>query len=184
MKVNRSWVLLALRGLATLLFGLVAFSWPELSVRILVTIFGLYAIVEGMFSIVHSLTGLAGGQQWSLALLEGLASVAAGIAVFVWPELTALVLLYFIAVRALAIGILEMFTVVSHRQEVEQGWLLFLAGLISAAFGLFLIARPGGGALALLWLIALYACVVGVVQVVLAFVLRHRDRQPGPFEAA
>ena len=180
MESNRSWVMLALRGLATLLFGLIALSWPELSVRILVTIFGLYAIVEGALSIVHSLAGMAGGQRWGLTLLEGLVSVAVGIAVFVWPELTAVVLLYFIAVRALVIGILEMFTAVSRRSEVEQGWLLFLSGLVSAAVGLFLILRPGDGALALLWLIALYATVVGLVQVVLAFVLRRRERQSGP----
>jgi uncharacterized membrane protein HdeD (DUF308 family) len=180
MKSTGSWAMLALRGLATLLFGLIALSWPELSVRLLVTIFGLYAIVEGALSIVHSLAGMAGGQRWGLTLLEGLVSVAVGIAVFVWPALTAVVLLYFIAVRALAIGILEMFTAVSRRREVEQGWLLFLGGLVSAAVGLFLIVRPGDGALALLWLIALYAIVVGLVQVVLAFALRRRERQAGP----
>jgi len=180
MNSNRSWVTLALRGLATLLFGLVALSWPELSVRFLVTIFGLYAIVEGGLSIVHSLAGMAGGQGWGLTLLEGLVSVAVGIAVFVWPALTAVVLLYFIAVRALVIGILEMFTAVSRRETVELGWLLFLGGLVSAVFGSFVIVRPGDGALALLWLIALYATVVGIVQVVLAFMLRRRERQAGP----
>jgi uncharacterized membrane protein HdeD (DUF308 family) len=180
MKSTGSWAMLALRGLATVLFGLIALSWPELSVRLLVTIFGLYAIVEGALSIVHSLAGMAVGQRWGLTLLEGLVSVAVGIAVFVWPALTAVVLLYFIAVRALAIGILEMFTAVSRRREVEQGWLLFLGGLVSAAVGLFLIVRPGDGALALLWLIALYAIVVGLVQVVLAFALRRRERQAGP----
>lgn len=182
MNSNRSWVMLALRGLATLLFGLIALSWPELSVRLLVTIFGLYAIVEGALSVVHSMAGMAGGRRWGLTLLEGLVSVAVGIAVFVWPALTAVALLVFIAIRAFAIGILEMFTTVLRRKDVEKWWLQFLGGLVSTVFGLYLILRPGEGALALLWLVALYAIVVGIVQVVLAFVLRRRERQSGTIE--
>jgi uncharacterized membrane protein HdeD (DUF308 family) len=177
-------MMLALRGLATLAFGLLALSWPELSVRLLLTIFGLYAIVEGAFSLVQTLASMAGGGRPGMALLEGVVSVAVGIAVFVWPGLTAVALLLFIAGRAVIIGVLEMFTIISHRREAEKGWLQFLGGLVSAAFGLYLILRPGDGALAFLWLIALYAIVVGIVQVILAFVLRRRERQAPPFEAA
>ena len=179
----RTWVMLALRGLATLAFGMIALSWPELSVRLLITFFGLYAIVEGALSTVHALAGMAGGQRGGLTLLEGLVSVAVGLAVFAWPALTAVALLLFIAARALVIGVLEMFATVSHRKEGEKGWLQFLGGLVSALFGSFLIVRPGDGALALLWLIALYAIVIGTMQVILAFVLRRRERQSGPFEA-
>ena len=184
MSTKRSWVMLALRGVATTLFGLLAFSWPELSVRLLVTIFGAYAIVDGVLSMVHVLSGMVGGQRSWPVLLDGLVGVAVGIAVFFWPGLTAVALLIFIAVRALATGILEMFTAVLWRKEVEQGWLKFLGGLVSAVFGLYLMLRPGDGALALLWLIAVYAVAVGVVQVVLAFALRRRERQAGSFELA
>lgn len=180
---NRSWTMLALRGLATLLFGFLALSWPELSVRLLVTFFGLYAILEGGLSTVHALVGMAGGERSGPILLEGLVSIGVGIAVFVWPGLTAVALLLFIAVRALAIGILEMFTTVSHRKQAEQGWLQFLGGLVSMFFGLYLILRPGEGVLALLWLIGLYAVIVGIVQIILAFVLRRRQRQTGPHDA-
>ena len=181
---NRSWMILALRGLATLAFGLIALSWPELSVRLLLTIFGLYAIVEGALSLVQTLAGMAGGGRPGLALPEGLASVGVGIAVFVWPGLTAVALLLFIAARALVIGILEMFTTISRRKEAEKGWLQFLGGLVSAVFGLYLILRAGDGALAGLWMIALYAIVIGIVQVILAFVLRRRERQAPSFEVA
>jgi uncharacterized membrane protein HdeD (DUF308 family) len=132
---------------------------------------------------VQTLASVAGGGRLGSTLLEGLVSVAVGIAVFVWPGLTAVALLLFIAARALVIGVLEMFTTIRRREEVEQGWLQFLGGLASAVFGLYLILRPGNGALAFLWLIGLYAIVVGVVQVILAFVLRRRERRARPFEA-
>jgi len=167
-----------------MLFGLLAFSWPDLSVRIFLAIFGAYAIVDGVLSMVHALAGLAAGQRSWPALLEGLVGVAVGIAVFFWPGLTAVALLIFIAIRALATGILGMFTTVLWRKEMEQGWLQFLGGLVSAIFGLYLMLRPRDGALALLWLIATYAVAVGIVQVALAFVLRRRERQAGSFESA
>ncbi|MGD9145900.1 MAG: DUF308 domain-containing protein [Anaerolineae bacterium] len=184
MSSQGSWPILALRGILALLFGLIALVWPELSLRLLVYLFGAYALLDGFISVVQVLTGQLQSKDWWLPLLRGLASVAVGIAVFVWPLLTAVLLLVFIALRAVVLGALDIISAIRWREEAVGLGLLVLGGVVSMAFGLFVLLRPGAGALALLWLVALYAIVVGLVQIVLAFVVRRRGRDVGPPEAA
>lgn len=180
MSSRGSWPILALRGILAVVFGVLAFVWPELSLRLLVYLFGVYALVDGLVSVVHVLTGQLQRRDWWLPLLRGLANVAVGVAVFVWPQLTAVLLLVFIAIRAVILGALDIVSAIRWREEaVGLGWLV-LGGVVSMAFGLFVLLRPGAGALALLWLVALYAVVVGMVQIVLAFVVRRRGRDAGP----
>jgi len=174
MGANGSWKMVSLRGIAAILFGLLALFWPDLTLILLVYLFGAYAFVDGTLSIVGALTGLPQRQGGWLALLAGLAGIAVGIAVFVWPGITAVLLLLFIALRALVVGVLELGTALLRRQEIVNAGLLALGGIVSMIFGLFVLVRPGAGALALLWLVALYALVTGVVQLLLAFALRKK----------
>ena len=184
MVSHGSWPILVLRGVLAVLFGVIAFVWPELSLRLLVYLLGAYALVDGFVSVVQILTGQLQRNDWWLPLLRGLASVAVGIAVFVWPLLTAVLLLVFIAIRAVVLGALDIISAIRWREEAVGLGLLVLGGVVSMAFGLFVLLRPGAGALALLWLVALYAVVVGIMQIVLAFVVRHRGRDAGPSGAA
>ena len=180
MSSQGSWPILALRGILAVLFGLTAFIWPELSLRLLVYLFGAYALGDGLVSVVYLLAGQLKRNDWWLPLLKGLASIAVGVAVFVWPLLTAVLLLIFIAIRAVILGALDIISAIRWREEAVGPGLLVLGGVVSLLFGLFVLIRPGAGALALLWLVATYAVVVGVVQLVLAFVVRRRGRDAGP----
>jgi uncharacterized membrane protein HdeD (DUF308 family) len=164
----------------TVLFGLTAFVWPELSLRLLGYFFGAYALGDGVVSVVHLLTGQLKHNDWWLPLLSGLASIAVGVAVFVWPLLTGVLLLIFIAVRAVILGAVDIISAIRWRGEAVGLGLLILGGVVSLAFGLYILIRPGAGALALLWLVALYAVVVGVAQILLALVVRRRGRDAGP----
>jgi uncharacterized membrane protein HdeD (DUF308 family) len=179
MSTDRSWPALALRGTLAILFGVIALLWPEPTLRVLVYLFGVYALADGLVSMAHALIGQPQRRGWWLPLLEGLAGVAVGIAVFVWPLLTAVLLLAFIAVRAVILGTLDILFALKWRQEAVGLGLLILGGAVSAAFGLFVLLRPGAGALALLWLVALYAIVVGAVQITLAFLVRRRVQDAG-----
>jgi uncharacterized membrane protein HdeD (DUF308 family) len=102
-------------------------------------------------------------------VLEGLVGLAAGIAAFFLPGMTTLVLLYLIAAKAIVAGVLEIVAAIQLRQEIHGEVWLALAGLASLAFGVMLIARPGLGALAVMWLIGLYAILFGIVLVALGF---------------
>jgi uncharacterized membrane protein HdeD (DUF308 family) len=168
----RNWWAVALRGLFAVLFGFAALAWPGITLAALVALFGAYALVDGLFAIVSAVVNAGRQPRWWALLLEGLLGVAAGIAAFVWPGITALVLLYVIAAWAIVTGIFEIVAAIRLRREIRGEWLLALGGLASVLFGLSLIVFPVAGALTVVWLIGAYALVFGVLLLVLAFRLR------------
>jgi uncharacterized membrane protein HdeD (DUF308 family) len=175
------WWALAVRGVAAVLFGVLAFVWPGVTLAVLVLLWGAYALVDGALAVVASFrTGH--DHRWSL-LLEGLVGIAAGVVTFVWPGLTALVLVYIIAIWALITGVLEVLAAIRLRQVITNEWWLLLSGIASLVFGIVLVVAPGAGALALIWLIAAYAIIFGVLLLGLAFRLRGMAQRQ-PFHAA
>ena len=161
------WSSLAIRGVCALLFGIVAFMMPGLTLTTLVLIWGVYALIDGVLALVAGFKA----KIWSLGLI-GLVGVLAGIGTFVYPGMTALVLLYFIAAWAIITGILAIVIAIRLRKEITGEWALGLAGLLSMLFGAMLIARPGAGALAVVYLIAGYAVALGILLLMLAFRLK------------
>ena len=183
--LTRHWWVLAIRGGAAVLFGILALIWPGITVLALVLLFGAYALVDGVLSLYAALAGRPGaeGRRGWLAL-EGVAGVLAAIGVAVWPAITALVLLYIIAAWALVTGVSEIVAAIRLRRDVQGEWLMALSGVLSVVFGLLAFFFPMAGALAVVWLIATYAIVFGVVLLVLAFRLRRRGAVSRPFTSA
>jgi uncharacterized membrane protein HdeD (DUF308 family) len=178
--VARNWWTLVLRGVVAILFGVVAWIWTGDTLRVLVYLFGAYALVDGVFALAAIVIGGGREGRWLPLLIEGIAGIAAGIATLLWPDLTALALLYFIAAWALVTGVFEVVAAVHLRREIEDEWLLGLSGLASVVFGLLLVvARPDQGALAIVWLIGLYAIIFGALLVGVGLRLRGMaDRLP------
>jgi uncharacterized membrane protein HdeD (DUF308 family) len=170
--LSRYWWVLLLRGLAAILFGILAFAWPGLTLASLVIVFGAYALVDGVFAIAGAIRG-GGRQPWWLLLLEGLVGVGIGVLTLFAPEVTALALLFYIAIWAVATGVLQIAAAIALREEIEGEWLLGLGGLASVILGALLVARPGAGALAVLWLIGAWALVFGASLVVLSLKARR-----------
>jgi uncharacterized membrane protein HdeD (DUF308 family) len=171
-QLARNWWVLALRGLFAVIFGCLAFVWPSITLTVLVLFFGAYALVDGAFAIVAALSGRGEHERWWVLLLEGLAGIAAGIMTFFWPAITEVVLLLLIAAWAIATGLVEIIAAIRLRKELEGEWLLIVSGVVSLVFGVFLFARPGPGALAVVWVIGAYAGIFGVLLIGLAFRLR------------
>jgi uncharacterized membrane protein HdeD (DUF308 family) len=170
-----NWRVLALRGLAALLFGLVILFWPGVVLAVLALVFGIYAVLDGAILLVPALrTPERGARKW-LPLLEGAAGVVAGLLVLLWTGLTASGLLYVIVAWALATGILKMTTAIMLRGDVENGWLLAGSGALSVLFGVLLVALVDSDLPSLVPVIGIFAIVVGLTLIVLAF--RTRDRQ-------
>src|SRR3984893_8442281 len=110
----RHWWVIALRGLAAVLFGVLAFVWPGMTLAVLVLLFGAYALVDGILAIV---VAVRGGTDHRLFMgLEGVVGVLAGLVAFVFPGLTALALLYIIAFWAVLTGVLEVVAAVRLRR--------------------------------------------------------------------
>jgi uncharacterized membrane protein HdeD (DUF308 family) len=170
--LSRNWWALALRGLFAVLFGIMAFAWPGITLGALVLLYGAYALADGVFAIVAAVTGTPRSLPWWALLAEGVAGIAVGVLTFVWPVITGLVLLYLIAAWAVVTGVFEIVTAVRLRKEIRGEWLMALSGVLSILFGLALAVFPGAGALAVVWLIGAYAITFGVLLMILGFQLR------------
>jgi uncharacterized membrane protein HdeD (DUF308 family) len=154
------WWVFVLRGLVALIFGVIAWTRPGLTLASLVLLFGAYAIVDGIVGLVVGVKGRMGS-----LVLASILSAIAGVITFAWPGVTAFVLLYLIAFWAIVRGIGEISSAVALRKVIENEWLLGLAGLASVLFGLLLIFRPGAGALSVIWLIGTFAVAIGILLI-------------------
>src|SRR5262245_52693415 len=141
----RNWWVLLIRGLAGILFGILTFAKPGVSLTTLVLFFGAYALVDGLFALWAAIAGRNEHEHWWVLMLEGLTGIGVGILTFMSPGLTALAILFYIAVWAIVRGMLEIIAAVRLRKEISGEFFLILAGLASVVFGFLLMARPGDG---------------------------------------
>jgi uncharacterized membrane protein HdeD (DUF308 family) len=174
------WWALAIRGAIAILFGLAALLRPDIALQALILLFGAYALVDGVFAVVGVFGGTRGGTPRWLLLIEGIAGILAGLIAFVLPGLTAVVLLYLIAVWAIVTGIFEIASAIRLRQEITGEWALIIGGALSILFGVILaVIGPVAGLLSLIWLIGVYAVAFGILMLITAFQVRGRDAGSG-----
>jgi uncharacterized membrane protein HdeD (DUF308 family) len=181
--LSRNWGWIALRGVAGLLFGLLTLMNPLISLATLVLLFGAYALVDGVFTVVAAIANRRGEPHWVALLLGGLLGIATGVITFFWPGITAIALLFLIAAWTIVTGIAGIVVAIKLRKVITGEWLLVLVGVLSVLFGVGLILFPGAGALAVVLWIGAYALVMGVLLVALAFRLRGWNRSHAPATA-
>lgn len=174
--LSRNWWVLLLRGLLAIAFGILTWLQPAISLAALVLLFGAFSLADGTLWIWIAFAGRKQDERWWELLIRGLLSIGVGIITFLKPEITALILLFYIAIWAVATGVLEIVSAIRLRKEIEGEWLFILGGLISVVFGVLLALWPGEGALAVAWLIATYAIAFGALLVILAFKARRFGR--------
>ncbi|MDB6112999.1 MAG: hypothetical protein JWR69_4749 [Pedosphaera sp.] len=175
-RLTRNWWLLALRGVAAILFGVIAFIWPGITLIGLTFLFGAYALVNGVLAFWAAYNAPKGYPRFGGLIFEGVLSVAAGVLAFIWPGLTALSLLIIIGVWAIINGAIEIAAAIRLRKVIANEWWLVLAGIVSVLFGLLILARPGAGALALVWWIGTFAIIFGALLIGLSFRMRRWSR--------
>ena len=163
----KQWWVLLVRGILALLFGIVAVALPSLTLLALVMLFGVYVLLDGM---VVLWVGV-GARAWWLVIV-GILGLIAGILAFVYPSITAVALLCLIAAWAIVRGMFEIIAAIQLRKGISNQWMLIIGGIVSIIFGVVLVARPSVGALAMVWVIGVFALVFGVAMIVLSFQLR------------
>jgi uncharacterized membrane protein HdeD (DUF308 family) len=167
------WRSLAIRGAAAVLFGLLALIWPGPTLWALVLLFGAYVLIDGITILVAVITGAPETRdRRGLLVFEGVVSIGIGILTFVWPDVTALALLWVIAAWAFVTGVLEIVAAVRLRQVLEREWILGLIGALSVLFAIVLVVDPGAGALGITWAIGWYALLSGALYLALAWRVR------------
>jgi uncharacterized membrane protein HdeD (DUF308 family) len=178
-ELAQSWWALALRGLVAILFGLAALFWPGLILAVLIVLFGLYALVDGVFAIIAAFRSSGHGMRRPLLLIEGVIGILFGLLALFWPGLTALTLVYIVAFWAILSGIARIVMAVMLRREIENEWSIALSGVLSVILGIVLLFLPGAGLLAYVWLIGILALAVGIALIYYAFRVRGQQRTSG-----
>lgn len=175
----KNWWALTVRGVAAVLFGILALARPGLTLLALVTLFGAYAFVDGVFSLIAAFRAAERHMHGMALVAEGVLGILVGIITFLHPVLTATVFVIFIAVWAVITGILELVAAVRLRRELAGEILLVLSGIASIVFGVLLFIAPAVGAVAVIWVLGIYALIFGVLMIVLSFRLRSWHQSGG-----
>lgn len=177
-SLAKNWWLLLLRGLLAVAFGVLLFTRPSISVAILITFFGAYSLVDGVFSAYSAISQRSQHEHWVLMLVGGLCGIAIGLITFYSPGITAIVLLFYIAIWSIIIGISQIIMAVKLRAEIKGEFWLGLAGLVSVLFGLYLIYNPGAGILSVIWVLAAYAVLFGFLMIALSLRVKGLAKAP------
>lgn len=174
--VSRDWWVYAIRGIAAILFGIAALIWPGPTLAVLVLLFGAYAFVDGVSLLVALARGdvLARRHKWITGIM-GVLGIVVSIVTLVLPGMTALTLLYVVAIWATTMGILQIASAIEFRREIDGEGFMILGGILSIAFGVLLVAFPGEGLLSLVWLVGFWAELFGFSSLAFAYRLRKID---------
>ena len=167
----QNWWTLIVRGVAAIIFGILAYLWPDITFTVLVLFFGAYALWDGVFAVIGAFR-TQGERRWAL-ILAGLVGIAAGLVTFFWPGAATLAILTIIAAWAIVTGVFEIIGAIRLREEIEGEWLMLLSGLLSVLFGIALVIWPVAGLVAVTWMIGAYAIIFGILLIALGIRLRN-----------
>lgn len=178
-QLAQNWWAIAVRGAIAILFGVLAIAMPGITLASLIILFGIFAVIDGVFAIVSAVRAARREERWGMFVLEGVASIIAGLIALFVPLAAALAFIFLFAAWAVVTGALEIAAAIRLRREIEGEWLLGLTGALSILLGIFVAAFPVPGLVGLVWMIGVYAIVIGIALLALAFRLRRLAHAPG-----
>ncbi|MBV8284026.1 MAG: HdeD family acid-resistance protein [Candidatus Eremiobacteraeota bacterium] len=168
----RNWWALMIRGIAAVVFGVLAFIWPGATIVAIGVLFGAYAFVDGVFAIVAAVRAAEAHERWWPFVIEGIVGLLIAAITFYDVAITIFALFFTIAAWAFITGIMEIAAAIELRKTLaNEGWLI-LGGVLSILFGILMVWRPLAGALAVIWIIGAYAVIFGFAMIGLSLRLR------------
>ena len=170
--LKRHWWVPVIRGIAAVVFGIIAFVYPGITIATMVLFFGAWVLIDGIFRVVGAIGHRASDPDWGWHIVIGIVGIIIGLLTFHAPQITALALIIYIAAWALMIGATEIAFAIKLRLEIQGEWFLVLMGLASIVFAILLLWNPVAGAAAVIWLVAWYAVVLGILAIFFGFRLR------------
>ena len=171
------WQMVMVRGAVAVVFGLVAMTWRMETAVVLVLIWGVWAVCDGVSLLAQAFTGkVQDGRWWAVTL--GVIAVLVGVLAIVRPGLAAVTLTWLLGAWAIVRGALEM--LVALGLSGRYRWFLLAGGTLSIVIGLLFVLNPGGAAVALAFLLGLLAVGWGIVYLSTGFALRRELRSTGP----
>jgi uncharacterized membrane protein HdeD (DUF308 family) len=168
------WWLFAVRGVLAILFGVLAFVRPDVTLVALVGLFGIYALADGFLGFAGAFA-LTGSRYFWWLLLEGIAGVTAGVFTFEMPGVTALSLLLLLGIWLVFSGIFRIVSAIELRKQMDNEWLYILSGVFSVIAGALTFCGPLQSAISWVWVIGVYAVLFGLMSLSLGVKLRKLD---------
>jgi uncharacterized membrane protein HdeD (DUF308 family) len=168
-ELNRDSWLYVLRGILAIALGVLAFVYPSPTLAVLIAVFGVYAIFNGVFAIAAGLGAFERPNWWLVA--GGIAAIAIGAYTFVQPATTAESLVVVVGIFAIVTGFGELAAAVSLGAIVGHRLLMTVSGIVALAFGVLLIMSPTQGVLSVLYLFGFYAIFAGVMYIATGYSL-------------
>jgi uncharacterized membrane protein HdeD (DUF308 family) len=164
--------LLLIRGILGVVIGFIAFAWPGVTITVLVGIFAVYAILDGITNLFLGLRKSPERGRSAAQVLQGIVGIAAGVLTALWPGITALALIWFIGAWAVVTGALEIGAAIRLRKVISGEWMLVFSGVLSIVFGILVFAFPAAGAVGISWILGAYTAAAGFILIALAVRLR------------
>jgi uncharacterized membrane protein HdeD (DUF308 family) len=165
------------RGILAIVVGFIALAWPDITVEAFVILFAVYAFIAAGTSAATAFSSDGAGAVAG-GLLLAVVDAAAGVAALGWPGITAVALVWLVAIWAFVSGFAELVLAFGAGETAGQRALLGLTGLVSIALGVAFSFRPDIGAVTLAEVYGLYSIIFGVSALVLAS--NSGDRSPVP----
>jgi uncharacterized membrane protein HdeD (DUF308 family) len=165
------WALVA-RGIVAILFGIVAFAMPGITLASLAFLFAVFVVASAVLAVGSGVSRIVSGAGGWTAFLVGALGLLVGLRMFAYPGVTVLAVLWIVGIWAIASGVAEFVAGIRLRREITDEWRLILSGLLSCLFGVLLIWFPVLGGLAVAWSIGAAAIAYGVAEIVLGLRLR------------
>ncbi len=170
--LTSKWWTFAVQGVAALVFGILTMIWPGTSLRVMIALFGAFAVVTGVLLVAASFDAAKQRLHWGSLLAAGILDVVVGLVTWFWPGLTALGVLYLVVAWALVTGILYIVASVELSDVIPHAWLLTLTGVLSVVLAVVLAVHPRDGILSLVYVVGIYAILAGIAELIFAFRLR------------
>jgi uncharacterized membrane protein HdeD (DUF308 family) len=168
---RRTWWVFLLGGLASVIFGVLAFVSPGLGLLVLATWFAAAIMVDGAFNVVGALQHREKDGWWLMLLIGLLCLFVAGYALLN-PPVSMVAFIYLVAIQAIVLGVFLVMLGYKVRRATTREWILYLTGALSMLLGAVVLANPLAGAASIVYLIATWAVVVGALKVLFALRIR------------
>ncbi|MAZ40390.1 MAG: hypothetical protein CMF49_09765 [Legionellales bacterium] len=175
MNTFNLWKIQLIRGIFALILALTLFLYPGLTLLLLISIFGAFFAMIGLFHIFYAFKIKKQNQSWKLFLIEGLLSFVIGCFVWFWPGITGMILVYILAAWLFITGLLQLANSVKLAKQYKHTFWLGLIGLISLFFGVYIAMHPGQGAIAIITIIGIYILVYAVLALISAYALKKSN---------
>jgi uncharacterized membrane protein HdeD (DUF308 family) len=182
--ITRNWWTWLIRGIAAIIFGILAWIWPGITWITIAIFFGAYALVDGIFAIIGTIRAAGAGERWWPLLIEGIVGILIAASAFYDIRIVMAALFVTIAVWAILTGIFEIVAAIQLRKHIANEFWMILGGLASIAFGVLMFFYPVIAAITIIYIIAIYAVIFGIIMIGFSFRLRSHLSTPTPTPTA